>query len=159
MPVTLGRSQCGNLPLGELTWGGKIRNAARTEQGLAIIVRTFSIPTVVVQELDFAQGSRPAFQCAQSTGLPLLCSALLPAPEPALQGIFVSVLLGEHPSQTPWLWEFHADSTGEPDVEAGSRLGALPWHSHSLHCFEPGHCALVTLRWGETHREEADTEA
>lgn len=75
----------------------------RTEQDLAVALRTFYMHTVVVQEQseqDFAQGSCPA-SAAQSMGLPLSALPLLPAPEAALQVFVVSTLLGEHPSQTP----------------------------------------------------------
>lgn len=76
----------------------------RTEQDLAVTVRTFCVHTVVVQEQseqDFAKRVLPSFSVPSRWGCPFSALPLLPAPEPALQGLVVPMILGEHPSQTP----------------------------------------------------------
>lgn len=92
---------------------------------------------------------------------------VLPAPEPALQGFAMSVLVGEHPLPTPQALgtpQLTVGTTYIGSLELGSTPAALasvlcPGKSHGLHCFNPGHRALVTHRWGELQREGTDTEA
>lgn len=104
LPVTVGRSPCGNLPLGKLTWGEKIRNAAEDRAGSGCYSENLLYTHrrgSGAERAGLCTRVLPSFSVSGQWGYLFSALPLLPAPELALQGLVVPVILGQHPSQTP----------------------------------------------------------